>query len=223
MTIYSRLTAYQDVPYRSFQSRLVPNIPLENIIGVRTPDMRRIAKELFGTDEGSLFLRSLPHQYYEENLVHFFMIAMIKEFSECVSAVECFLPYIDCWPVSDQASPSAFRKNHDGLIPFVKKWIDSNHVYTARFGIRMLMNEFLEGDFQPEYLEWVAQKQGDDYYLKMMVAWFFATSLVKRYEESLPYIESRRLAPWTHQKAIQKALESFRIPQEHKDYLKKLR
>ena len=221
--VYERLAACGSKAYRDFQSNLVPNIPKETILGVRTPDLRRIAKEISGTAEADAFLAELPHAYYEENLVHFFLIALIRDFDECAEAVETFLPYVNCWPVCDQSSPKVFAKNHGSLLPLIKKWIGSDHVYTARFGIRMLMNEFLEDDFSPEYLEWVAAVNGEDYYIKMMVAWYFATALAKRYDDSIIYIENRRLEPWTHRKAIQKALESFRVSEEHKEYLKTLR
>ena len=223
MSIYERLEKFREERYREFQSVLVPNIDKRTIIGVRTPQMRSIAKEVFGTEEAKAFLDALPHTYYEENLIHFFLIAGIKDFDECAEAVEKFLPYVDCWPVSDQASPKAFRKNHDRLLPLIRKWIGSDHVYTARFGMRMLMNEFLGDDFREEYLEWVASKAGSDYYLKMMAAWFFATALTKQYDAAVVYIEDRRLDPWTHQKAVQKALESFRVSDEHKEHLKAFR
>ena len=223
MTIYERLLKHQDEEYREFQSKLVPNIPKESILGVRTPDMRAVTKEVFGTPEAEEFLKSLPHSCYEENLVHFFLIAKIKDFDACVTAVERFLPYIDCWPVCDQSSPKVFTKHHDRLLPYIRKWIASDHVYTSRFGMRMLMNEFLGGDFKEEYLGWVAEKQGEDYYLKMMVAWYFATALAKQYDASIVYFEQKKLDPWAHKKAIQKAIESFRVSDEHKAYLKTLR
>lgn len=223
MTVYERLVVCSNEKYRDFQSKLVPNIPKETILGVKTPDMRKIAKEIKGTEEAAEFLTELPHKYYEENLVHFFLIAMIGDFDECVKAVETFLPYVDCWSVCDQSSPKVFKKNHGKLLPLIKKWIGSEHVYTARFGIRMLMNEFLGEDFKPEYLEWVAAVKGEDYYIKMMVAWYFATAMAKRYDESVIYIEERRLETWTHKKAIQKAVESFRVSDEHKEYLKTFR
>ena len=223
MTVYDRLAACGSDKYRDFQSKLVPNIPKETILGVKTPDLRKIAKEIKGTKEAEEFLTQLPHKYYEENLVHFFLIAMIKDFDECVDAVEIFLPYVDCWPVCDQSSPKVFSKNHGRLLPLIQKWIGSEHVYTVRFGIRMLMNEFLGEDFRPEYLEWVSAVKGEDYYVKMMVAWYFATALAKRYDESVVYIENHRLEPWTHKKAIQKAIESFRVSDEHKEYLKTFR
>ena len=223
MTVYDRLAACAGEEYREFQSKLVPNIPKETILGVRTPDLRRIAKELRGTEEAEAFLAALPHMYYEENLVHFFLIAMIRDFDECAAAVETFLPYVDCWPVCDQSSPKVFAKNHDRLLPLIRIWLGSEHVYTVRFGIRMLMNEFLGEDFKPEYLEWVAALENEDYYVKMMVAWYFATALAKRYDESVVYLEERRLAPWTHKKTIQKAIESFRVSDAHKAHLKTFR
>ncbi len=223
MSVYKRLLEYKDDEYKEFQSKLIPNISKDTIIGVRTPDMRKIAKEEFAKKEGREFLNKLPHDYYEENLIHFFMIALIKDFDECLKETEKFLPYVDCWSVCDQSSPAAFKKNHGRLLPHIKEWIDSNHVYTSRFGMRMLMNEFLGDDFKPEYLEWVADKKGDDYYLKMMIAWYFATALAKQYDASVIYFEKRYLEDWTHKKAIQKALESFRVSDEHKEYLKTLR
>ena len=213
----------KDDGYREFQAKLVPSIPRETILGVRTPDLRRIAKEIISSPDRDAFLNDLPHRYYEENLVHFFVIARIKDFDACVQAVEAFLPYVDCWPVSDQASPKAFARNHQKLLPYIRKWIASEHVYTARFGMRILMNEFLGEDFREEYPQLVADKKGDDYYLKMMAAWYFATALAKRYDEVIPYFEERRLDEWVHKKAIQKAVESYRVSDAHKEYLKSLR
>ena len=223
MSVYEMLLEVKDEKYKDFQAKLVPNISPDTIIGVRTPDMRKIAKEVFNSDLKDGFLAELPHRYYEENLVHFFVVALIKDFDECIEAVEAFLPYIDCWPVSDQATPKSFKKQHERLLPYIRKWIASEHVYTARFGIRMLMNEYLGDDFREEYLSLVASKQGEDYYLKMMVAWYFATALAKRYDESVRYIEEKKLDEWVHKKAIQKALESYRVTEEHKVYLKSLR
>ena len=223
MTLYDKLMDVKDDEYREFQAKLVPNIPSETILGVRTPEMRKIAKDVFESKDREEFLTSLPHKYYEENLIHFFVLAMIKDFDQCVQAVEAFLPYVDCWPVSDQSSPKSFKKNHQMLLPYIKKWIASDHVYTARFGIRMLMNEFLDSDFKEEYLSLVASKEGDDYYLKMMVAWYFASALAKRYDESIPYFKNRKLDEWVHKKAIQKAIESYRVTDEHKEYLRSLK
>ena len=223
MTVYEMLLEVRDDKYKEFQAKLVPNIDSKTLIGVRTPQMRAVAKEVFNSDIRDKFLSELPHKYYEENLVHFFILAMIKDFDECVEKVEAFLPYVDCWPVSDQATPKSFKKNHDKLLPYIKKWIASDHVYTSRFGMRMLMNEYLGDDFKEEYLELVASKKGDDYYLKMMIAWYFATALAKRYDESVKYIEERKLDEWVHKKAIQKAVESYRVSDEHKEYLKTFR
>ena len=223
MSVYERLLSYQDETYKEFQSKLVPNIDKETIIGVRTPQIRSIVKEIFGTEEANKFLKTLPHQYYEENLVHIFLVSKIKDYNECVKEIERFLPYIDCWPVCDQATPLVFKKNHDKLLPYIKKWIKSNKVYTARFGIRMLMNELLNDDFKEEYLELVSSKKGEDYYLKMMIAWFFATALAKQYNATIKYIENKCLDPWIHKKTIQKAIESYRVSDEHKEYLKTFR
>ena len=174
MSVYEQLMHARDEKYRQFQIKLVPGIDPDTIIGVRTPAMRAIAKDVYRNGDWEAFLDEAPHQYYEEKLVHFFIVAMIRDFDACVARVEAFLPYVDCWPISDQATPTCFKKHHEQLLPYIRKWMDSDHVYTARFGMRMLMNEFLDADFRVEYLEWVADKQGEDYYLKMMQAWYFA-------------------------------------------------
>ena len=223
MTVYEMLLEAKDERYREFQAKLVPNISAETILGVRTPQMRRIAKEVYSSPDRDAFLRALPHAWYEENLVHFFVISMIRDFDACARAVEAFLPYVDCWPVSDQATPAAFKKNHAKLLPLIRKWIASEHVYTARFGLRMLMNEFLGDDFREEYPALAASVRGEDYYLKMMVAWYFATALAKQYDACAQYMAPGRLDEWTRRKAIQKALESYRVSEEHKQYLQSLK
>ncbi len=223
MSVYEQLMHARDEKYRQFQIKLVPGIDPDTIIGVRTPAMRAIAKDVYRNGDWEAFLDDLPHTYYEEKLVHFFIVAMIRDFDECVARVEEFLPYVDCWPISDQATPTCFKKHHEQLLPYIRKWMDSDHVYTARFGMRMLMNEFLDADFREEYLEWVAAKQGEDYYLKMMQAWYFATALAKQYDATVTYIEEHRLSDWVHKKSIQKAVESFRVSEEHKAYLKSFR
>ncbi|MBR4224072.1 MAG: DNA alkylation repair protein [Oscillospiraceae bacterium] len=223
MTIYDLLAEKRDEKFASFQAKLVPNIPAERIIGVRTPQMRAIAKEVYRSVDRDEFLNDLPHKWYEEDLVHFFVIAMIRDMDECIRQVDRFLPYVDCWPVSDQATPAAFKKDHKKLLPHVKRWIASDHVYTARFGIRMLMNEYLGDDFDEKYLKLVASKKGDDYYLKMMIAWYFATALAKQYDSAVGYIEGRMLDEDVRRKAIQKAVESYRVTDEHKEHLKSLR
>ena len=223
MKVYEMLLKVKDDKYKEFQAKLVPNIDEDTILGVKTPEMRNIAKEIFKSGNKDEFLKELPHKYYEENLVHFFIISMIKDFDECIREVEAFLPYVDCWPVSDQATPGIFKKNHQKLLPYIKKWIRSKHLYTSRFGIRMLMNEFLGAEFKDEYPALVASVKSDEYYLKMMVAWYFATALAKNYDETIKYIEERKLDDWVLKKTIQKAVESFRVTDEHKEYLKSLR
>lgn len=212
-----------DNNYKEFQSKLIPNINKDTILGIRTPSLRSIAKDIFNSNERDEFLNDLPHKYYEENLIHFFIISMIKDFEECINEVEKFLPYVDCWPVSDQATPKVFKKNHSKLLPYVKKWIKSKHVYTSRFGIRILMNEYLDNDFKKEYLKIVSNIKSDDYYLKMMIAWYFATALSKRYDETIYYFENHLLDDWIHKKAIQKAIESYRVTDKHKSYLRTLK
>ncbi len=223
MTVYEELLKVKDDKYKEFQAKLVPNIDPGTILGVKTPEMRQIAKDIFNSKEKDAFLKDLPHKYYEENLVHFFIISMIKDFDECIREVETFLPYVDCWPVSDQATPRSFKKNHEKLLPYIKKWIKSKHLYTSRFGIRMLMNEFLGDEFKDEYAKLVASVKSDEYYLKMMVAWYFATALAKNYDETIKYIEERKLDDWVLKKTIQKAVESYRVTDEHKEYLKSFR
>lgn len=227
--ITRKLFSLQDEKYRDFQIKLVPGITKEQMIGIRTPDLRALAKEIAATSEtASAFLQELPHKYFEENLIHFFIVALIKDFDECISQVEKFLPYVDCWPVCDQASPKVFKKNHEKLLSLVKNWISSDHIYTSRYGMRILMNEFLGEDFKTEYADLVVSRmsrkgEAEDYYLKMMAAWYFATALAKNWDQVLPFIEQHKLDPWTHNKAIQKALESFRVSDEHKEYLRKLK
>lgn len=227
--ITKKLFSLQDEKYRDFQIKLVPGITKEQMIGIRTPDLRALAKEIAANpDTASAFLQELPHKYFEENLIHFFIVALIKDFDECIKQVERFLPYVDCWPVCDQASPKVFKKNHEKLLSLVKNWISSDHIYTSRYGMRILMNEFLGEDFKTEYPDLVVSRmsrkgEAEDYYLKMMAAWYFATALAKNWDQVLPFIEQHKLDPWTHNKAIQKALESFRVTDEHKEYLRKLK
>ena len=223
MTVYEQLLKVKDDKYKEFQAKLVPNIDPDTILGVKTPEMRQIAKDIFNSKEKDAFLKDLPHKYYEENLIHFFIISMIKDYDECIREVETFLPYVDCWPVSDQATPRSFKKNHEKLLPYIKKWIKSKHLYTSRFGIRMLMNEFLGDEFKDEYAKLVASVKSDEYYLKMMVAWYFATALAKNYDETIKYIEERKMDDWVLKKTIQKAVESYRVTDEHKEYLKSFR
>ena len=218
--IRESLFANQDLGYRDFHSKLMPTIEKERIIGVRTPQLRKLAKEYAKDAEIDDFLSSLPHQYYDENNLHGFVIAEMKDYECSIAEIDRILPYIDNWATCDLIRPKSFNKDHSRLIKDIRRWMKSRNTYTIRFGIEMLMTHFLDDDFRPEYLEWVANITNDEYYVKMMVAWYFATALAKQYEVTLPIIEQKRLAPWTHNKTIQKAIESYRITNEQKEYLK---
>ena len=221
--IVSQLFALQDKTYAEFQSKLLPTVPRETIIGVRTPELRRIAKQVSKTTASQELLQSLPHRYFDENQLHAFVLSEEKEFDRCIALLEQFLPYVDNWATCDQLSPKCFKKHTTELLPHIRKWMASDHTYTIRFGMGMLMRYFLDEAFKPEYLKWVAAIHSEEYYIRMMQAWFFATALAKQWDATLPYIAQRRLLPWTHNKAIQKAIESYRITDEQKEYLRTLR
>ena len=213
----------QDKSYRDFQSKLIPTIPVETIIGVRIPALRKLAKE-YGKDPESVeFLKQLPHTYYDENILHALLVAEIKDYEVCVKEVEHFLPYVDNWAVCDIFSPKVFRKNKDKLIDKIREWTASGQPYTCRFGMEMLMTHFLDEDFRVEYLEIPATVHSEEYYVNMMIAWFYATALAKQWDATIGYIEDQRLDTWTHNKTIQKARESYRITPEQKEYLKTLK
>ena len=215
-----RLFALQDTKYREFQKNLCPNFDPESIIGVRTPELRKLAKEM---GEGDAFKNDLPHRYFEENQVHSFILGSGKSFEKTVADVEAFLPYVDNWATCDQLRPKVFKKHRAELLAYIRRWLSSDHTYTIRFGIGMLMTHFLDEDFDREYPAMVAAVRHEDYYVKMMAAWYFATALAKQYDAVLPYITEHRLEKWTHNKAIQKAVESYRITPEQKEFLKKYR
>ena len=221
--IRKELHALQDLKYRELQIRTIPTLKPETVIGVRTPELRKMARELAGREETGEFLRSLPHLYFEENQLHAFIISGMKDFTACLDELERFLPYVDNWATCDQMSPKVFRKHRPELIKCIRRWIGSAETYTIRFGIGMLMEHFLDGDFDPAYPELAAAVRSDEYYVNMMTAWYFATALAKQYDAVLPYIEQQRLDPWTHNKAIQKSIESYRITPEQKDYLRSLK
>lgn len=221
--IQERLFALQDLKYRDFQAKLMPAVDKETIIGVRTPMLRKLAKELKGSEEATEFLRDLPHEYYDENNLHGFLLSEIKDYSECVAALDAFLPLVDNWATCDLLSPKCFRRHKAELKADILRWMASEHLYTVRFGIEMLMSHFLDEDFFPESLDWVASIRSEEYYLRMMQAWYFATALAKQYDAALPYIEGHRLEDWTHNKAIQKSVESYRIREEQKEYLRSLK
>ena len=218
--LQSKLFALQDLSYREFQSALLPTIPKEYIIGVRTPDLRKLAKSFDSKDE---FMKELPHYFYEENTLHAFLLNEINEFEICIRGVCAFLPYVDNWATCDGLRPKVFQKYPEQLLPYIEEWLKSSHPYTIRSGIEMLMCHFLEERFDPAFLEHVVAVSSEEYYVKMMVAWYFATALAKQYETALPYLRERRLAPWIHQKIIQKATESYRITPEQKKVLKELK
>ena len=223
MSIRETLLSLRDEKFAAFQARLIPNVAPERIIGVRTPALRKLAKTLRGSGEAEEFLKALPHDFFEENNLHAFLLCEMKDFDACVQAVEDFLPYVDNWATCDQMSPRVFRKNKQALLPYIRCWIASERCYTRRFGTGMLMSHFLDEDFREEYLRLVSDKRSEEYYVNMMIAWYFATALAKQYEAALPYLENRRLDPWVHNKTIQKAVESFRVSDEHKACLRALK
>ena len=221
--IISELFRKQDAEYAALQIRILPTVDSNRIIGVRTPDLRSFAKTL-SLDEGTdSFLTCLPHRYFDEDQLHAFLISLEKSFDKCISHVELFLPYIDNWATCDQLSPKAFKKEPEKLLPYIRTWIRSDHTYTVRFAIGMLMQHFLDERFSTEYADMVAGIRSEEYYVKMMVAWYFATGLAKQYDLMLPYLEGKRLDAWTHNKTIQKSIESYRITDGQKQYLRGLR
>ena len=221
--VRERLFAMRDLGYRDFHAKLVPNIDKERIIGVRTPALRKFAREFAKSPLAAEFLAALPHEYYEENNLHGFIIAGISDFDECAGEISRFLPYVDNWATCDSLSPRVFAENRARLLPLIDEWLRSRDTYAVRFGIEMLMNHFLDEDFKPEYLAKVATVKSGEYYINMAAAWYFATALTKRYEETLPLFEEKRLDAWVHNKAIQKASESFRVTNGHKAYLRTLK
>lgn len=222
-SITEQLFALQDLEYKKFHSKLMPTINPDVIIGVRTPELRKFAKQLEKSTDVELFLQELPHRYYEENNLHGFLIESIKEFDACIAALNQFLPYVDNWATCDMMAPKVLKKDLPKLYEWVKVWIASGETYTVRFGVNILMKYFLDEAFLPEYPALVASIRSEEYYVKMVVAWYFATALAKQYDAVLPYIEGHRLDAWTHNKTIQKAVESYRISPEQKLYLKTLK
>jgi 3-methyladenine DNA glycosylase AlkD len=221
--IRRRLFALQDLKYKDFSSKLTPAVDPETVIGVRTPDLRKLAKEYARTPEAEEFLKILPHRYFEENNLHGFLIDTIRDYDAAIDAVEAFLPYIDNWATCDLMSPKIFKKHLPELYEKIKVWMQSDRTYTIRFGIGMLMSHYLDDAFRPEMPELVAAIRSEAYYVNMMIAWYFATALVKQPDCIMPFIEERRLEKWTHNKAIQKAIESYRISDETKTYLRTLK
>lgn len=223
MTLREQLFAMAEEEYRQFQAKLIPTVDPALILGIRMPKLRALAKEIGGTSEAETFLRSLPHTYFEENQLHAALIERILDYPPCLAATELFLPYVDNWATCDSLSPKTFGKNRTVFLDEIRRWITSEKTYTVRFAVKQLMTWYLDESFFPECLAWVAAVDSEDYYVKMMVAWFFATALAKQYEAALPYLEQEHLPVWIHNKTIQKAVESYRITPEQKIYLRSLR
>ncbi len=221
--LYKELKKLQDLKYRDMQIKIIPTVDPESVIGVRTPELKTMAKDFLKSGDCKNFLKELPHEYFEENQLHAFIISGMKDPDECFKELETFLPYIDNWATCDQLSPKIFKKHRGELLKYIKKWIGSDKTYTVRFGTGMLMEHFLDDDFDPQYPEMVAKIRSGDYYINMMIAWYFATALAKQYDLILPYLEEKRLDDWTHNKTIQKCVESSRITDERKSYLKSLK
>ncbi len=223
MEIQKRLFELQDKEYAIFQSRLTPTVPKESFIGVRVPEVRKLAKSYRKDPECQDFLKELPHRYYDENMLHGLLLSEMKDYDACIHAVDLFLPYVDNWAVCDIMSPKVFQKHKAALLENIRRWAASDQVYACRFGLKMLMTHFLDADYDPEYLEITASVHSEEYYVNMMIAWFFATALSKQWDTAISYITGNRLDAWVHNKTIQKARESYRITDEQKEYLKSFR
>lgn len=223
MTVQEMLFARRDPQYQAFMSRLVPTVPKETMLGIRMPAIRALAREISGTPLAAAFLRELPHRYFDENNLHAALVSRIKAFDEAMAATQAFLPYVDNWATCDLFSPKALSRQPQALYDAIVAWVRDERPYTVRFGLGMLMAFYLEGQSVEGALALAASVRSDEYYVKMMVAWLFATALAKQYDAALPYLQDRRLSPWTHNKAIQKARESLRVPPERKAYLQTLR
>ena len=221
--IVKHLFSLQDKKFREFHLKLIPGIETDKVIGVRTPALRKFAKEIIKAGSGEEFLSSLPHYYYEENQLHSFILSEEKDFDICIKYVDEFLPYINNWATCDQLLPKVFKKHPQKLLPYIDHWIESGETYKIRFAIGMLMQHFLDEFFEENFLQKVASVHSEEYYVKMMQAWYFATALAKQYEPAVKYLEEKKLDSWTHNKTIQKAIESFRIPDERKEYLRTLK
>ena len=221
--MYSRLIQMADAPYKDFQSALLPTLAKEKILGVRIPALRKLAKELYGTKEANEFITRLPHKYYDEDNLHAFLIAQIKDFDSALEQTELFLPYIDNWATCDSFNPKVFASFPERLLPKINVWLLSEHEYTVRYAIKLLMMFFLDQRFDERYMQDIAGIKRDEYYIKMMIAWYFATALSKQYDTAVKYLENGSLTPWIRNKAIQKAIESYRVTDPNKQYLKSIR
>ena len=213
----------QDVKYKDFMIRLVPGMEPDRMIGIRTPELRKLAKAMSSRADIDAFMDDLPHRYFEENQVHAFIISGMKDYGDCIDRLTAFLPYVDNWATCDQMSPKVFKKHKEELLGMIRIWIASTETYTIRFGLSMLMEHYLDEDFDPAYLEMAAGIRSEEYYVRMMIAWYFATALAKQYAAAVQYLEHQSLDVWTHNKTIQKAIESYRITPEQKEYLRTLK
>ena len=219
-SLQERLFAMQDKQYAAFQAKLTPGVPMESFIGIRVPVLRKFAKEFTKEKECEEFLHLLPHEYYDENMLHGLLISEVKDYEECIQLTDKFLPFVDNWAVCDIMSPKVFAKHKEELLTKIMIWSKSSHIYTCRFGLKTLMSHYLDRNFKAEHLEIPASVRSEAYYVKMMIAWFFATALAKQWDATIPYIEQHCLVPWTHNKTIHKAIESYRITPEQKEYLR---
>ena len=223
MDITEKLFEKQDLGYREFHAGLMPTVEKEKIIGVRTPQLRSLAREMRDRPEAAAFMQSLPHTYYEENNLHGMLISQEMDYARTVALLRAFLPYVDNWATCDLIRPKAFRSRPAPLLPQLREWLSSSHPFTVRFGMEMLMMYYLDDAFSPEQLTWVAEAETEEYYVQMMTAWYFATALAKQYDAAVFFLKQRRLSAWTHRKTTQKAVESNRISQEKKAYLRSLK
>lgn len=218
-----KLFELQDIEYKEFNSKLLPTVDPDLVIGVRTPKLRSLAKQLAKTSGSAAYFDCLPHRYFEENNLHGFMLESIRDFEQCLKEIDRFLPYVDNWATCDMVSPGVFKKHLPELLIKIKEWIRSDRTYTVRYGLGMLMRYYLDEEFREEYLELAGSVRSEEYYINMMIAWYFATALAKQWEATIPWISERRLPEWVHNKSIQKAIESLRITPEQKQYLRSLR
>ena len=221
--IVTELFRMRDADYALLQAKIIPTVAADRIIGVRTPALRAFAKALYKDRDKEDFLSCTPHQYFDENQLHAFVISLEKDFDKCIAEVDAFLPFINNWATCDQLSPKAFKREPEKLLQYIQSWIKSDQTYTVRFAIGMLMQHFLDECFETGYADMVAEVRSEEYYINMMIAWYFATALAKQYERTVPYLEGRCLDGWVHNKAIQKSVESYRITDEQKAYLKTLK
>lgn len=221
--IISRLFEMRDENYKNFHKKLIPTISESEIIGIRTPILRSYAKSIFGSKNAEEFMATLPHAFYEENNLHAFLIEQINDFDEALAQTEKFLPFVNNWATCDSFKPKVFKKNLDALLPYAKKWLKDERIYIKRYSIGIFMSLFMDEKYDAQFADAIAEIKTNEYYVNMMVAWYFATALAKRWDDAIIFLEEKRLPAWTHDKTIRKAVESFRISDERKKYLRSLK